>query len=51
MKILYSGWEGWLEKKGIEMTVEEDSEKTLHSDKWCVCVFLASGSKVGSCKA
>jgi hypothetical protein len=31
MKILYSGWDGWLEKKGMEMMVEEDSEKTLHS--------------------
>jgi hypothetical protein len=31
MKILYSGWEGWSEKKGMEMTVEEESEKTLHS--------------------
>ncbi len=31
MKILYSGWEGWLEKKGMEMTVEEDLEKTLYS--------------------
>ncbi len=26
-RILYSGWEGWLEKKGKEMTLEEDSEK------------------------
>ncbi len=31
MKILYSGWEGWLVKKGMEMTVEEDLEITLHS--------------------
>ncbi len=31
MKILYSGWEGWLEKKEMEMMVEEDSDKTLHS--------------------
>jgi hypothetical protein len=31
MKILYSGWEGWLEKKGMEMMVEEDLDKTLHS--------------------
>ncbi len=31
MKILYSGWEGCLEKKGMEMTVEEDLDKTLHS--------------------
>ncbi len=31
MRILYSGWESWLEKKGEEMTVEEDSDKNLHS--------------------
>ncbi len=31
MEILYSGWEGWLEKNGMEITVEEDSEKALHS--------------------
>ncbi len=31
MMIFYSGWEGWLEKKGKEMMVEEDSEKILHS--------------------
>jgi hypothetical protein len=31
MKILSSGWEGWLEKKGKEMTVEEDCDKNLHS--------------------
>ncbi len=31
MKVFYSGWEGWLEKKGMEMMVEEDLEKTLHS--------------------
>jgi hypothetical protein len=31
MRILYSGWESWLEKKGKEMTVEEDSDKNLHS--------------------
>jgi hypothetical protein len=31
MSILYSGWESWLEKKGKEMTVEEDSDKNLHS--------------------
>jgi hypothetical protein len=31
MKILYSGWEGWLEKKGKEMMVEEDSDKILRS--------------------
>jgi hypothetical protein len=27
MKILYSRWEGWLEKKGMEMMEEEDSDK------------------------
>ncbi len=31
MRILYSGWESWLEKKGKEMMVEEDSDKKLHS--------------------
>jgi hypothetical protein len=31
MSTLYSGWECWLEKKGKEMTVEEDSDKKLHS--------------------
>ncbi len=31
MKILYSGWKGWLEEKGMEIMVEEDLEKTLHS--------------------
>jgi hypothetical protein len=31
MRILHSGWEGQLEKKGKEMTVEEDSDKNLHS--------------------
>jgi hypothetical protein len=31
MKILYSDWEGWLEKKGKEMMVEEDSDKNSHS--------------------
>jgi hypothetical protein len=31
MRILYNGWESWLEKKGKEMTVEEDSDKNLHS--------------------
>ncbi len=29
MRILDSGWEIWLEKKGKEMTVEEDSDKKL----------------------
>jgi hypothetical protein len=29
MRILYSGWENWLEKKGMEMTVEEDSDKNV----------------------
>jgi hypothetical protein len=27
----YSEWEGWLEKKGIEMMLEKDLEITLHS--------------------
>ena len=31
MEILSSGWEGWLEKKGMGMMVEEDLEKILHS--------------------
>jgi hypothetical protein len=31
MKILHSGWKGWLGKKGMEMMVEEDTDKTLHS--------------------
>jgi hypothetical protein len=31
MRILYSGWGSWLEKKGKEMTVEEDSDKKVHS--------------------
>jgi hypothetical protein len=31
MRILYSGWESWLEKKGKEMMVEEGSDKNLHS--------------------
>ncbi len=29
MRILYSGWETWLEKKGKEMMVEEDSDKKI----------------------
>jgi hypothetical protein len=31
MRILYSGCESWLEKKGKEMMVKEDSDKNLHS--------------------
>jgi hypothetical protein len=27
MRIPYSGWESWLEKKGKEMMVKEDSDK------------------------
>jgi hypothetical protein len=30
MRILYNGWESWLEKKGKEMMVEENSDKNLH---------------------
>ncbi len=31
MRILYSGLESRLEKKGKEMTVEKDFDKSLHS--------------------
>jgi hypothetical protein len=31
MKILYSGQKGRFEKKRMEMLVEKDLEKTLHS--------------------
>jgi hypothetical protein len=26
MRFLYNGWDSWLEKKGKELTVEEDSD-------------------------